>query len=283
MPSCHREGVRESVASAWLRLMKSVWGVPPIEKTRLALVSVETSLRQIQLAEDKIKQDLSALALQARAQPREQKVSPQVQALLRRSRTKRQQMTLLHKKHMLLETQRDALQASDLNQLVFSTMQNTSQALKSMGLEKTLEDVDEVMQDIGDSSADVRAIQEGLSADVLYGDLSDSDLLEELGMLLDDAPQPQMCPPQQRNRMTVVPEEGTEAAEAAAEAAGAAGAAGAAAEAADAEAADAEAADAEAADAEAASANTHTRGSPPPETQTAVPVGGAVEMLVRAS
>jgi hypothetical protein len=278
MPSCHREGVRESVASAWLRLMKSVWGVPPIEKTRLALVSVETSLRQIQLAEDKIKQDLSALALQARAQPREQKVSPQVQALLRRSRTKRQQMTLLHKKHMLLETQRDALQASDLNQLVFSTMQNTSQALKSMGLEKTLEDVDEVMQDIGDSSADVRAIQEGLSADVLYGDLSDSDLLEELGMLLDDAPQPQMCPPQQRNRMTVVPEEGTEAAEAAAEAAGAAGAAGAAAEA-----ADAEAADAEAADAEAASANTHTRGSPPPETQTAVPVGGAVEMLVRAS
>jgi hypothetical protein len=279
MPSCHREGVRESVASAWLRLMKSVWGVPPIEKTRLALVSVETSLRQIQLAEDKIKQDLSTLALQARAQPREQqKVSPQVQGLLRRSRTKRQQMTLLHKKHMLLETQRDALQASDLNQLVFSTMQNTSQALKSMGLEKTLEDVDEVMQDIGDSSADVRAIQEGLSADVLYGDLSDSDLLEELGMLLDDAPQPQMCPPQQRNRMTVVPEEGTEAAEAAAEAAGAAGAAGAAAEA-----ADAEAADAEAADAEAASANTHTRGSPPPETQTAVPVGGAVEMLVRAS
>ena len=254
MPSCHREDVRESVASAWLRLMKSVWGVPPIEKTRMALVSVETSLRQIQVAEDKIKQDLSALALQARAQPREQqKVSPQVQGLLRRSRTKRQQLTLLHKKHMLLETQRDALHASDLNQLVFSTMQNTSQALKSMGLEKTLEDVDEVMQDISDSSADVRAIQEGLSADTLYGELSDSDLLEELGMLLDDAPQPQMCAPPQRNRMTAVPEEAVPE-EAVPEEAGGVG--------------------------EAGGVSEHGVSAEAPQT---VPVGQAVELVVHAS
>lgn len=189
MCECKSETMRDGISHSWLRTMRSLFGTPTIERTRIAIVSVETSISHIQMAEDKIKNELCELSMSLRqTKTAKQNIhSAATETLLRRSRAKRQQLSSLHKKHLLLDGQRDTLLASDLNQQVFSSMQNTSLALKSMGLDKTLESVDEVMQDISDSNSDVRSIQEGLSSDnISYCDISSQDLMEEMRMLMED-------------------------------------------------------------------------------------------------
>jgi hypothetical protein len=171
--------------------MGSIFGMPTHERTRMAIVSVDDSIIQIKKAEDKLKSELYELALHVRrlnATHKTKKPDPEITAnFLRRSRAKRQQMTSLHKKLVLLETQKDTLHASEVNQQVFSSMQSTSAALKSIGLDKTLSSVDEVMQELEESSSDVRAIQDGLGNETMFSlEVSDADLQEELQFLLDD-------------------------------------------------------------------------------------------------
>lgn len=187
--ACEKDCMTENVARTWQRTMGSIFGLPAHERTRMAIVSVDDSIIQIRAAEDKIKNELFDLAVQVR-QARAAAKKPNQEFtdnVLRRSRSKRQQLSSLHKKLILLEGQKDTLHASEVNQQVFSSMQSTSQALKSIGLDKTLSSVDEVMQEISDSHSDVRAIQDGLGMDNMFSfEASEDELREELQFLLED-------------------------------------------------------------------------------------------------
>lgn len=187
--ACDNDCLARNLADTWQKTLGSIFGIPSHERTRMAIVSVDDSISQLHTVQDKIKNDLFEMAVQVRQhQTAKVKIHGQtIDSLLRRSRAKRVQLTSLNKKLALLETQKDTLHASEVNQQVFSSMQTTSAALKSIGLEKTLTSVDEVMSDISDSNADVRAIQEGLAADFnVSSEISDSDLQEELRFLLED-------------------------------------------------------------------------------------------------
>lgn len=189
---CSNECLADQVSQTWQRTMGSIFGMPIHERTRMAIVSVDDSIIQIRQAEDKLKSELFELAVQVRqssAQARKSKkpTDDATANFLRRSRAKRQQLTSLHKKLIILESQKDTLHASEVNQQVFSSMQSTSAALKSIGLDKTLTSVDEVMQDLQESNSDVRAIQDGLAGDSMCGfEVSQADLDEELRFLLED-------------------------------------------------------------------------------------------------
>lgn len=180
--------VDSTVSNAWLRTMQTIFGVPSIERTRMAMVSVDSSIREIANAQEKLKGELFDLAVSVRQkQSLESRGAGAVKVLLQRSRLKRLQLASLHKKQMLLESQKDVLTSNDLNQQVFHSMQHTSIALKSMGLNETMNNVDEIMTDISDSTDEVRAIQDGLSNDSLgHGEVSEADLAEELRFLMED-------------------------------------------------------------------------------------------------
>lgn len=187
--ACDNDCLARNLADTWQKTMGSIFGIPSHERTRMAIVSVDDSITQLQTVQDKIKSELFEMAIQVRQQQstKLKMHSQTIDSLLRRSRAKRLQLTSLNKKLTLLETQKDTLHASEVNQQVFSSMQTTSAALKSIGLDKTLTSVDEVMSDISDSNADVRAIQEGLGAELsMNSEISDSDLQEELRFLLED-------------------------------------------------------------------------------------------------
>ena len=184
--------------------MGSIFGIPTHERTRMAIVSVDDSILQIQSAQDKIKQELFELAVQVRQTNPNKLKNTTMENSLRRSRAKRQQLTSLNKKLILLESQKDTLQASEVNQQVFSSIKNTSAALKSIGLDQTLTSVDEVMIELSESNADVRSIQEGLSENLTHVDASEEDLADELRYLLEDDldTTTMLLVPETRNKMS---------------------------------------------------------------------------------
>jgi hypothetical protein len=78
----------------------------------------------------------------------------------------------------------DTLDNSELNQHVLQSMQNTSHALKGMGLDKTLESVDRVMMELEENNADLASIQTTLSTSLDAGD--DFDWEAEMRIMLDE-------------------------------------------------------------------------------------------------
>ena len=69
---------------------------------------------------------------------------------------------------MALEQQLDAIATTQLNQQVLSSMKQTSNALKSLGLDSTLNSVDEVMSDMQEANTDINEITQTLSGSLTY-------------------------------------------------------------------------------------------------------------------
>jgi len=81
----------------------------------------------------------------------------------------------------------DTLASSELNQSVMSSVRETSQVLKAMGLDKSLDSVKEMMLDMEESTQDDSSIQSSLAISFTGEDTSDdSDLQREMEMLLKD-------------------------------------------------------------------------------------------------
>jgi hypothetical protein len=78
----------------------------------------------------------------------------------------------------------ETLENSELNQHVLYSMQRTSNALKAMGLDKSLQSVDKVMLELEENHNDVNSMQQTLG--VGYGDDEDVDWGSELSLLLSD-------------------------------------------------------------------------------------------------
>jgi len=102
---------------------------------------------------------------------------------------------VLQRKREALDNHMETLENSELNQHVLHSMQQTSNALKAMGLDKSLQAVDKVMLDLEENHSDMSSIQQTLG--MSYSD-DEVDWGLELSMLLDDDC---VAPPQLANGM----------------------------------------------------------------------------------
>jgi len=185
MPGCN-EVANNSLATTWLRFMGVVRGPPIVDQARKAKLMLETSIKEIQKNELVLKSELSAIALRVK-QTHNPKTKSTLNALLCTSRAKRIKLTAAVKKRAALEQHMDTLASSELNQSVMSSVRETSQVLKAMGLDKSLDTVEEMMLDMEESTQDASSIQSSLATSFTGEDPSDeSDLQREMEMLLND-------------------------------------------------------------------------------------------------
>jgi hypothetical protein len=88
------------------------------------------------------------------------------------------------KKRMGMEKQLETLRQSQLNQNMLLSMKHTSEALQTMGMK--VSEADNIMLDLEDSASDLNSLQTTLSSNFMDSDLSDTDLSEELALILSD-------------------------------------------------------------------------------------------------
>jgi hypothetical protein len=93
-------------------------------------------------------------------------------------------LTQTHKKRLNMEQQLEALAMSELNNQVLSSMQKTSVALKSLGIQNSVENADEVMLDMQESQQDLSVLQNVLGQAIGPDVIDDDNLAEELEMLM---------------------------------------------------------------------------------------------------
>jgi hypothetical protein len=102
----------------------------------------------------------------------------------------------------------ETIENSELNQHVLHSMQRTSNALKAMGLDKSLQSVDKVMLDLEENHSDMSSLQQTLC--VSYTDDDDVDWGNELSLLLSDdctaAPEVRNSMPARVDKVALAPE-----------------------------------------------------------------------------
>jgi len=207
MPGCN-EVAHNSLATTWLRFMGVVRGAPIVDQARKAKLMLETSIKEIQKNEMILKSELSAIAQKVK-QTHNPKTKNTLNALLCSSRSKRMKLTAAIKKRAALEQHMDTLASSELNQSVMSSVRETSQVLKAMGLDKSLDSVEEMMLDMEESTQDASSIQSSLATSFTGEDASDeTDLQREMDMLLndeDDAYSLMLTPPHHNSMTALAP------------------------------------------------------------------------------
>lgn len=172
-------------ANAWVNALKLLRGTSIVDSKRLAKINANDVLEQLNEHEERIHKELRDIALAVRQTKKEKLTSSQM-ALLQRSRNKRQELTLVSRKKKAIHNHIDTLEVSELNEKVLSSVQETAGVLKSMGLDKAVDDMDTAMADMQDSIMDVNSMQETLANGMLAED-DDSNLLQaELDLLMSD-------------------------------------------------------------------------------------------------
>ncbi len=149
----------------------------------LAKINLQDTITQLKAVEDSLKQELRATASNVKV-AQTQNAKTTLQHLLVRSRTKRMRLTQTHKKRLNMEQQLEALAMSELNNQVLSSMQKTSVALKSLGIQNSVENADEMMLDMQESQQDLSVLQDVLGQAIGPDVIDDDNLAEELEMLM---------------------------------------------------------------------------------------------------
>ena len=127
------------------------------DKMRFAEMQLTDTIQELKDKETELKSELNTIAASVkRAQA--VKATSKVKQLLVSSVSKRNNLSLTTKRRLALEQQMDAIATTQLNQQVLSSMKETSKALKSLGLDSTLNSVDEVMADMQDSTSDILSL-----------------------------------------------------------------------------------------------------------------------------
>jgi hypothetical protein len=173
-----------TAANAWISTMQLLFGQVAIDNTRAAKIALQGSLREIAATEEELKAEMDTLVSRLRVTQRQTKNIERLKPTLIQCRKIRNRMLVLQRKKEALETHMETLENSELNQHVLHSMQRTSNALKAMGLDKSLQSVDKVMLDMEETHNDVNALQQSLG--VGYGDEEDVDWGTELSLLLSD-------------------------------------------------------------------------------------------------
>jgi len=173
-----------TAADIWIRSFQFLFGQLPIDNTRAAKLGLKGSLREIGATEEELKTELDALIARIRATQKQSKSLERVKPLLVQSRKIKGRLAVLQRKREALDNHMETLENSELNQHVLHSMQRTSNALKAMGLDKSLKDVDKVMLDLEENHSDVSSLQQTLG--MSFGDDESVDWGLELSLLLSD-------------------------------------------------------------------------------------------------
>jgi len=178
-----------SMSDAWLSLAGFVCGRKKDDELKRATMLLAASIEATAKTENEITGELRQIATKVRTM-RSTHIKKDLNAMLRQSKQKRVRLEQTTKKRLALESHMETLNSSQLNQQVMSSVRQTSDVLKSMGLEKALDGIDEVMMDLSESRSDMNYIQDGLSQSVGLDTISEEDLEQEMHMLLEDGEGP---------------------------------------------------------------------------------------------
>ena len=173
-----------SAAGLWVSTMEFVFGQVPIDNTRCAKIGLQASLREIASTEEELRAELEALVARVRASNKQSRNLERVKPMLVQCRKVKNRLSVLERKRLALENHMETIENSELNQHVLHSMQRTSNALKAMGLDKSLQSVDRVMLDLEENHSDMSSLQQTLC--VSYTDDEDVDWGSELSLLLSD-------------------------------------------------------------------------------------------------
>jgi hypothetical protein len=148
---------------------------------KLAMCGLRSTIEEVTRIETTTAEALRSIASEVKTTGTRNKGA--LREILTRSRTNRNKLTAITKKRQSLQQHLDTLETSELNQQVLSSVRQTSDVLRSMGLDQKLESVDELLLDMAENHEDVRSIQNGLSQQ--YGAEPDpNDLEDELALLM---------------------------------------------------------------------------------------------------
>lgn len=179
-------GAHAVLAHAWVGMMHMIRGQSIVDQKRLARAHAQSVLQELEVVEDKAAEELKAMAVAVRQAHGQGAISTR-NSLLQKSRSKRQQASLVARKKKAIQQHLDALLASELNEQVLSSVQETANVLKNMGLDKAVDQMDSAMADLQDSAVDIGTMQETLATSLALPGADDEDELEaELAMLLSD-------------------------------------------------------------------------------------------------
>ncbi len=157
----------------------------PVDTMRSAEMKLADTIQELKQNEQGLREALNDVAAKVR-QAQQAKAASKVKQLLMTSVSKRNTLTLTTRKRVALEQQLDCIATTQLNQQVLSSMKETSNAMKNLGLSTTLNSVDEVMQDMQEANTDVNEITQSLSSSISIDTLDDDALQNELELLLSD-------------------------------------------------------------------------------------------------
>ena len=173
-----------SAAGFWLNTVQFFRGPVAIDNTRAAKLGLKDSLREIAVTEEELQGELQAVIARIRATQKQNKSLERVKPLLLQSKKIKVRLAVLQRKREALDNHMDTLENSELNQHVLHSMQRTSNALKAMGLDKSLQAVDKVMLDLEENHSDMSSLQQTLGTS--FSDEDGVDWSLELSMLLSD-------------------------------------------------------------------------------------------------
>ena len=191
-----------SAAGIWMSTMELVFGPVPIDNTRSAKIGLQGSLREIAAMEEDLKAELETLVGRIRVTQKQTRNLERLKPTLIQCKKIKNRLAVLQRKKEALENHMETIENSELNQHVLHSMQRTSNALKAMGLDKSLQSVDKVMLDLEENHSDMNSLQQTLC--VSYTEDDNVDWGEELSMLLGDDC---MSIPVVRNNMPTAREE----------------------------------------------------------------------------
>ena len=172
-----------TAAGFWLRTMLFFSGPIALDNTRAAKLGLRDSLREIGATEDELQGQLETLVGRIRATQKQTKSIERVKPMLVQCRKIKDRLAVLQRKREALDNHMETLENSELNQQVLHSMQKTSNALKAMGLDKSLQAVDKVMLDLEENHSDMSSLQQTLGMSYAEDDV---DWGLELSMLLSD-------------------------------------------------------------------------------------------------
>lgn len=185
-------GLQERMAIAWLQLTTVIYGRSKRDVTACARISLLKTKEEVLELEKSVEGDLREIAEKVKRQKLIQASnnnaakSVGMKQLLIESRDKRKLLTMTKNKRTALESYIYTLDSTELNDKVIKSVKQTSTALKGLGLENAIENMDDVQIEMTEHFKDFSDLQSGLSNMINPNDVSDDDLESELDMLLNN-------------------------------------------------------------------------------------------------
>jgi hypothetical protein len=175
----------KGLASAWVQTLR--WTRMLDDKDSVMANAIETlnqSILQIKGQEAALMREMADLAVQIKSRDRSMLKST-LKPLLMRSKQRRMKLTQLVRKRESFEQHLEVIYNSELDQTLISAVKTTASAMKNLGLDKKLSDVDDIMTDLEETHSDVKDINNALSQKMVHeDDFDEDDLEEELSILL---------------------------------------------------------------------------------------------------